>query len=361
MKDRKAVNFSILFLPALELVAALDSAGPRPAKQHILDTNGGKNPWRTELEATVSAFEISDLDHLFFPISVSIFLYHAIFREGNHSPSDLIAFFKNMDEKDFMNRFRSFLQLEETGDKWVDVDLIEEALRNDRARENDSFREEARSLVALLSSGDMFRRKLVEVLSWYHEKILSSRFETIRKRVEGWITERREIIGKDLEGVLNRLTHDSYDSLISYSDNVTILPISGSANSEVWLMLPDEAYLIVTLPYAEQHLTEAAENSGREQLTDQAVEALADPKRIAMLRALRSRPYFGKELADRLGISASTASYHIEKLVSARLVRLEISSGRRFYYALNPGGFRDLLDSLEREFLPDDSDGRTGI
>lgn len=353
MKNRQDVNFSIRYLPALELVAAIDSAGPRPAKKHILDINGGENPWRTELESTVSTFEISDLDHLFFPISVSIFLYHAVFRKGNHEPADLISFFRDMKDKEFLDSFRSYLQLEDAGDQWIDVDIIEEALRNDRDRENESFREEARSLVALLSSGDMFRRKLVEVLSWYQEKILSPKLEKIRESVESWIANRRSTFESDLKGILNRLTHDSYDSLISRSDSITIFPISNSANSDVWLMLPDNAYLLVTLPYAEEHFTEDSENSEREQLTDRAVEALADPKRIAMLRALRGRAYFGKELADRLDISASTASYHIEKLVSARLVRLEISSGRRFYYALNHRGFRDLLDGLEREFLTD--------
>ncbi len=354
-------SLSVRFLPAIEFVTSIDSAGPRAAKQHILDTNGGKNPWRSELEAAVSPFEISDLDRLFFPVSMSIFLYHAVFREENPDPESLIAFFGQMEEGEFMNRFRDFLNLKEAGDEWIDEETIEEALINDRARENESFREEAKSLTALLSSGGIFRRKLVETLSWYNEKIFAPRLDTLREKVEKWIRGNLGTIETDPKGVLNRLTHDGYDSLISRSAAVSIFPVSGSANSEVWLMLPDDAYLVVTLPYADEHLTEGAETGGREELTDRAVDALADPKRIAILRVLRGRPYFSKELADRLGISASTVSYHIEKLLAARLVRLEISSGRRFYYTINPQGFRELLDNLEGEFILADSDRRTDI
>lgn len=353
MSDSHRHELSIEFVPAIEFVTSIDSAGPRPALQRVLDTNNGGNPWRKEVEAVVSAFELADLDLLFSPVSTSLFLFHLIIKEGNSDAENLIDSLQGMDEKEFLDRFRLFLRIEEDEADWIETKVIEEALENDRARENQPFDEEAGFLVDLLSSADMFRRKLVEVLTWYNQKIFSQGLAMRRDKVEGWIKRNRESIEKNLQDTLDRLTQDSYESLISSSDRIRIFPISGSANSEVWLMLPDETYLVFTLPYAEERVGSKAENQERDILTDRAVEALADPKRIAMLRALRGRPYFSKELADLLGISAPTVSYHIEKLVNARLVKLEVSSGRRFYYAINQRGFADLLRNLEREFIPE--------
>jgi DNA-binding transcriptional ArsR family regulator len=116
----------------------------------------------------------------------------------------------------------------------------------------------------------------------------------------------------------------------------------------------DEAYFIFDTAHANRVLLTSRDDSGFRAVTDEMIEALADAKRIAILRLLRKRPHFSKEIADGIGVSASTASYHIDKLIAARLIHLEISRGRRFYYAINSRGVRGFLARFEAEFLGDE-------
>ena len=363
MAESKAENnsarphppLSIEYLPALELAVAVDSAGPRPVKPELANTADGINTWRERAQAAASPFELSDLDMLFRPVSTVIFLFHAIIGEENREPADLIAFFASMSEEAFLDRCRRFLNIDISISKWIDIDTIEQALINDRARETVPFREEARQIAELLSSADTFRRKIVEVLTWFNERLFASEEEALRRRVESWIARNRPLFEQDTKNALNRLTNDGYDSFLADCDRIRLFPVSDSTNSDTCFMLPGDAYGVFSIKFADRMLPSGPETLASEKLTDQAIEALADPKRIALLRLLRKRPHFGREAADALGISASTASYHIEKLVSARLVRLELSSGRRFYYAVNTRGFRDLLDRLEAEFIKEDN------
>ena len=179
---------------------------------------------------------------------------------------------------------------------------------------------------------------LITIVSILRGSLLSSYsivtydFESGRRRVEQWISDNRRQIEDDRRYALDQLTHGGYDSLLANSDAIRLFPVSDSANSDTCLMLPDEAYLVFSVRYAERVLPSGPEPRASAQKTEQMMEALSDPKRIALLRLLRQRPHFGREVADELGVSASTASYHIEKLVAAHLVRLELSSGRRFFY-----------------------------
>jgi DNA-binding transcriptional ArsR family regulator len=346
---RQDPPLTIDYLRALELVVSVDSAGPRPVKPEVSKPSGGTNPWRSRAQVAASPFELSDLDLLFRPVSTVVFLFYAIIREGHRDVDDLIDYFESMSEEAFLHRFKRFLRIDPPVTDWINVDTIESALENDRARETVPFREEAEQIVELLASADSFRRKIVEVLSWFNERLFASDFES--RRVERWISDNRRQLEGDRKNALDQLTNGGYDSLLANCDSIRLFPVSDSANSDTWLMLPDEAYFVFSVSYAERVLPSGPEARASEQKTEQLMEALADPKRIALLRLLRRRPHFGREVADELGVSASTASYHIEKLVAAHLVRLELSSGRRFYYAINPDGFRELLYLLEEEFI----------
>jgi DNA-binding transcriptional ArsR family regulator len=351
MSNQTHPELSIHYLPALELVTAADSAGPRAVKRQLSGAQNGVNPGRGILEAVVSPFELSDLDFLFAPVSTVIFLFYMVIRDGCHEPGALIARLEGMKEEEFLERFKSFLHIAEHISDWIDIDTIEEALVKDRARENVPFRKEAAQLLRLLASGDTFRSKLVEVLTWFNELIFSSREEPARRTAEAWIMRNQSLIEADPKRKLDQLARDSYDPVLSAAEGIRLFPVTDSANSDIWILLPDEAYIVFSIPYADSRMNDGAAVSGETRLTDAAIEALSDPKRISILRLLRGRPHFGREIADELGISPSTASYHIEKLVTARLARLQLSNGRRFYYTINSEGFRDFLSCLEAEFI----------
>jgi len=73
--------------------------------------------------------------------------------------------------------------------------------------------------------------------------------------------------------------------------------------------------------------------------TINVLKALADRSRLRIVNALMEEPRYVEELAQRLGLAASTVSFHLKKLEEAGLV---VSSKQQYYtvYALQ----RELLD-----------------
>ncbi len=75
-------------------------------------------------------------------------------------------------------------------------------------------------------------------------------------------------------------------------------------------------------------------------------KALGHPARIEILRMLLSRQTcIGCDIADRVGLAASTTSEHLRILKEAGLIRGEIAHPR-VCYALAPGAVEPLLQFL---------------
>ncbi len=77
-----------------------------------------------------------------------------------------------------------------------------------------------------------------------------------------------------------------------------------------------------------------------------ALGAVGDPSRRAILSCLAERPRAVGELADELPISRPAVSQHLKVLKAAALVS-ERAVGTRRIYRLNPVGVGALRDQLE--------------
>ena len=80
--------------------------------------------------------------------------------------------------------------------------------------------------------------------------------------------------------------------------------------------------------------------------SDDALGALGDPTRRAILACLAERPRAVGELAEELPVSRPAVSQHLKVLKSAGLVT-ERAAGTRRIYRLNPAGVAALRDQLE--------------
>ena len=78
----------------------------------------------------------------------------------------------------------------------------------------------------------------------------------------------------------------------------------------------------------------------KEAQTNLLFQALSDQKRIDILRMVSKRPWYGKELASHFKLTTATMSYHLNRLVNAGLLRIEVGEQKRIYYTLN----REMLE-----------------
>jgi len=346
----------IAFSPAVQMIIALDSVVDRPVVDRSEPVTAPVN-WAGRVIAAATPFERSDLEHLFYPTSTTVFLFHAVIRKELHDVEALVAEFGSMETTVFERDLREFFQVKPDEGEWVTVDRLTRALEEDRDRERVSFHAEAEHLVHLLSNPDAFRLKLVEVMQWFNERVFAHYVDDQRGRVERWIADNATATEANREAALNQLTRGNYDSLLAERDAVRLFPVVDSHEDQTWLMVPggppgsNDAYFVFDTGHANRVLMSSHRDEAFQAVTDEALEALADGKRIAILRLLRQRAHFSKEIADAIGVSASTASYHIDKLVAARFIHLEISRGRRFYYSINGRGVRDFLERFESEFV----------
>ena len=75
-------------------------------------------------------------------------------------------------------------------------------------------------------------------------------------------------------------------------------------------------------------------------------KALSDPNRLRMVGLLSERSYFVEEIAERLGISVSTASHHLARLSKVGLVTAA-PEGHYYRYTLKP----DVLHEMSQRIL----------
>lgn len=78
-----------------------------------------------------------------------------------------------------------------------------------------------------------------------------------------------------------------------------------------------------------------------------ALKAIAEPRRRAILRIVRSSERTAGEIARRFEVTRPAVSQHLRVLKEAGLVS-ERSEGTRRYYRARPEGIRDLQRFLER-------------
>jgi DNA-binding transcriptional ArsR family regulator len=75
---------------------------------------------------------------------------------------------------------------------------------------------------------------------------------------------------------------------------------------------------------------------------DAALRALAEPRRLEMIRLIRDEPRSVGEIGQHFDISQQAVSQHLHVLAGAGLVRVR-QEGRRRLYVVDPQG----LESLE--------------
>ncbi len=76
---------------------------------------------------------------------------------------------------------------------------------------------------------------------------------------------------------------------------------------------------------------------------------LADKTRFHILNLLKDRELYGQEIAEKVGITMATVSYHMNYLLASNLVKLE-KVGQKGYYSLKKDTLKKSIDFLNSNF-----------
>lgn len=79
-------------------------------------------------------------------------------------------------------------------------------------------------------------------------------------------------------------------------------------------------------------------------------KVLSDKTRFDIIQILIKQESYGQEIAEKLGITTATVSYHMDYLLGASLVILKRKS-RRIYYSVNKDQIKNSISFLEKELM----------
>lgn len=147
------------------------------------------------------------------------------------------------------------------------------------------------------------------------------------------------------EAFLRELTRDNYKA--ENYETVLFSTTYYYAYNLFFKTKDKQGHLIVGIEFEKSFKSLAGQNELENMLA--VFKNLSDKTRFEIIRLLLTRDYFGQELADELKITSATVSYHMNFLMSARLVHVERKE-HKAYYTLNKETLRVCIGYLNKEF-----------
>lgn len=112
-------------------------------------------------------------------------------------------------------------------------------------------------------------------------------------------------------------------------------------DSDYWSNMGDSEWISFGYQTIKYYRKEA-----KEEKVLQFLKAISDKRRMKMIELLSQKPWYVNEIADKIGMSAATASYHLTTLQELDIVNFE-RYDHRFYYSLNKDKLKELFNEAQ--------------
>lgn len=136
-------------------------------------------------------------------------------------------------------------------------------------------------------------------------------------------------------------------------DSLVIYPMVNNFNGIgiTWDHTVSEGTAYLTIGLLRNSLSEMIHRySDNSEFLADRLKALSDQRRIEILKALKTTPMYGQELADLVSLSPATISHHMSSLVSAGFVSVN-RQGARTSYTLHRENLNSFLQNLHMTLL----------
>ncbi len=166
--------------------------------------------------------------------------------------------------------------------------------------------------------------------------------DTYKNAIEGFETYVSQGVGADGKRFLNRVVRDAIEL---ESENISVGILFFRSRSLTCVTIDDKLRVFIGTEY-EDTVKQAL---GGEDISMLIFKNLADKTRFQILNLLKSGDLYGQEIAEKVGITLATVSYHMSFLLAANLVRLE-KIGQKGYYTLQKQALKRCIAYLDTTF-----------
>lgn len=182
---------------------------------------------------------------------------------------------------------------------------------------------------------------IIEKFLLHYEKLIA-KHEHKMKEFSDYLEKKIEKVGVEYlkEATGDHLDLDKYDKIsicTSFINPVTCSSYMGDT----------EIHLYLGIEYEEVRKKCLGENELEISLN--IVKTLCDPIKFQILKCMKDKDVFGKEICEATGLSKASLSYHIEYLMSMNLIRFS-KQGTKVYYSLKKEVIGEAIDVIKREF-----------
>jgi DNA-binding transcriptional ArsR family regulator len=183
---------------------------------------------------------------------------------------------------------------------------------------------------------ETMKQDLLRLLNWHYNNIYPGQEALASRQIQGTLQELKERVQKYGEEYLKLLIPLDYSKR---KDAKITLAVSYYWETGQSINILEDVY-VFGYRFFEQVEAQHSVLAGV-----QTFKVLADETRLSIIRLLAGRPWYGHELAERLGVSNSTISHHMTQLVMAGLVH-SYREENRVYFQLEPSQFREVLNQV---------------
>lgn len=303
--------------------------------------------WLEQTKKRISPFLNQELKLLFVDaIQLSLELFYILIESGIKTPEELLQTLDQFSADEFRSRICDYFSL--TQKEYADDALLA-------------------ALYEARPQGESLE-KLVPVLSRIltrPEDVLSHYQKAIREFYQIHFTEIKEQLYLDFKQnfpvylLATKDRADEFQNALTLGNGLKMFKGARLVRCIPTRMLPS-VYLISVpqrIIFFGVHTFSELEKKDKKQEIDQFFKLMADPTRIEILRALRLKKMYGKELAEKLHISPATVSHHLKELGACQLLQFESGERKRLYFSINYKRIKELLDHVHEDLIPEDGSG----
>lgn len=190
----------------------------------------------------------------------------------------------------------------------------------------------------ILENIEESKQRLLMVLKGFYNKYYKLNEERIKNKLKPVIEKYRSQLYKDKEKFFMEY---SFKDAKTFEENLKIhISYYKYSGSDYWARIDGQNEWMI-IGYAAYKGVMLRDNDYKEKILN-FLKSVSDKKRLEIIQMLKKRPHYVNEIAEKMNMTAPTASYHLTALQELGIVTFE-RVDHKFYYEIN-------LDTLKQLF-----------
>lgn len=294
--------------------------------------------WYKKTRKNISRFLESDIQMiagdfiglLFLPAEIAL-------RENINSPVEMISAFRDLPDESLPELlFKSYATGKSYKTVKNDAEKIKKAIKaaGGTTREN-----EAELFLELCRNPGMFKLRTADMLEQFYRMAINPYEGDVEKKLSIRLAEVQRVLDEGQQRFFS-----DYCRINRYS-NDPVLQIFISWYAEIDIIQFDEPPAVIFGKRRKDF------KAGEGLEPEQIYALLSDESRRKILKMLCRKSWFIRELAEEIGLTSATVSYHMSRLSELDLVRYEQGERKRVYYTADRAAVEKIFRTVQADIM----------